>query len=126
MKILNKVLSRLGVREKPSLSHPASYAIPFELFQKVNFLLRTVLYIDKKVVGLVIEVRHIYLDNALIIVDSSIDEFRYVIDSVKPEAKPVQYKVYETSEFKKNWIVDEIPTLYPHRYFQIQVNPNFS
>ncbi len=99
----------------------------FELFQKVNFLLLgTVLYIDGKSVGLVIELRSESSDVILIKVNPFVDEFRYVIDSTKPEAKLMQWKVYETTESKKNWMVNEIYTLDSFRYFRIQVNSKIS
>lgn len=93
---------------------------------KVQYLLSTILYINEKLIGLVVNIECTQPGVAWIRIDSPHFGTIYVIDFDHLDMDPIGFVIYERSEIEKNWIVDEMPTIQLGRLFRIQANPNFS
>ncbi len=107
-------------------SLPILQKYPLPSYREIlyNFLGK-VLYINKKRIGFIAKLEYKPYKNPDIvemIIDPSISEFKYCMDLTDMSAKPIKYQIYETSEFKENWQVEEILVLDPFRHFIIQVN----
>ena len=120
MGLFNEILSYFGMGQGQSI--PVLNKENFSLFFEVDYLIGTVLYIDDKAVGFVVELRSMENYAVLIKVNPFVDEFIRFFDPTNTKAGITKCQVYEKSEFKKSWVVDEIPTLDSFRYFRIQVN----
>ncbi len=91
----------------------------FDLFFEAHDLVGTVLYIDEKFVGLVVRFEQRAFNCVNIIVDPTVNEFIMYIDCKTNEIST--HQIYETSEFKENWIVDETFSMVScYRHFRIQ------
>lgn len=79
-----------------------------------------VLYMEGSRVGMILNTRY-YNGTGIaeISVEPRTTEFLETIDTETTKIR--KHQVYKTTEFKKHWKVDEIPSITPWRFFYIQI-----